>query len=171
MEGKEIPEEEIIEEDSPEWEELNRQADAEKAEFKRIVLANPLEALKPATFGEVWEGIRVVNDELQRDHSIPPSEKQKRIQDLAQGIIDYKTGKQLPENQESWSPSMGLFLRETLVMHGLVPQGYRPSKREQLRARIGDYAHFLKETIVSIPKETVRAASSGTKQNPEKPNN
>lgn len=160
MEGKEIPEEKIIEEDSPEWEELNRQAEAERAEFKKIVLANPLEALKPATFEEVREGIMVVNEELQRDHNIPPSERQKRIQDLAQGIIDYKTGKQVPKDQESWGTSMGLFLRETLVIQGLVPQSFRPTRKEQLKARIGDYAHFLKDTITSIPRETLKEIQS-----------
>lgn len=159
-EGKEIPEGDLIEEDSPEWEELNRQAEAEKAEFKRIVLENPFEALKRATFEEVWEGIQIVDQQFQGSPGNYYSQQQRRNQELVQQIIQYKTSEDVPEDQESWSTSMALFLRDRLVMNRLVPQEFRPSKKERLKARIEDYAHFLKSTLVPTSKGTIKDASS-----------
>jgi hypothetical protein len=159
--GETDQEDQVIDEDSPEWEELNRRADAEKEEFKRIVLEDPEAALKLATLHEVIEGITIVDRSLQQ--SLRPQERQRRVQELAQNIITYKTGKEAKDKGEGWSSSLGISLREVLFQHGLVPREYLPSRGERIKSSLGeavgsivDEARVLKDT----PRAAVRAAQS-----------
>lgn len=156
------PEGPAIDENSPEWAELNRQAQAAEAEFERIVLENPLEALKPASLREVMEGVKIVDRKHQKD-GMRLEERQRTNQVLVQSIITYKTGKQVPEEQEAWALSTGLFLRETLFREGLTPKAFLPTKRENLRARLGDFASDIKYTL--DPRPVAAAFKSGLSQN------
>lgn len=144
--GEAEQDEPVIDEDSPEWDELNKRADAEKEEFKRIVLENPEETLKSASLREIREGIKIIDQQLQKD-GVRPEERQRRNQELTQKIIAHKTGKQVPEDEERWAPSTGLYLRMILSQEGLTPLGFRPTASENLRARLGDYASTLRDSV------------------------
>lgn len=143
-------------------EDILRLSTQDKEAFKKAVLDNPLETLKPATVTEVIEGIEIVDHELQKDHR--PPDRQKRNQELAQNIIAYKTGKEVDPAHQTWTRSTANTFREVLWQRGLVPRGFLPTRMERIRGNIGSAVSFYTEPLRDSPKAIRDAVKDAYKE-------